>query len=391
MNIITRLKNTYHRIGLWIVDKLDERLWKERQATALKGLEEPLRTFVNLGLTNEINYLKMSVRSGVASFRNRAEANKHADFFVKVATRVLVKMHKLTEIVGVQPMQGPVGLVYRIVFQSMDGEGTPVFASAPGKAVRLSVVNEVVQAQTRKLQTRWTLEAAQDVKTQHGVDPEQEILEATADMIVEEVFREVIKDLITLAKAGGAASIVSNAQEFPEQAFENNSRLIVTINTLANQIGAKTRRGTGNFIVTTPLGVSLLQAIGGSNYVQIPGAKSYGLLERIGTLYGTIKVYMSSALPEASPLSDTFLIGYKGGNGETDTGYIYSPYVPVITSGPVIDPQTFQPMTILMTRYGKTTFEPTGDRLGSSADYYAYVVFGKEGETTEVANPEEPQ
>jgi hypothetical protein len=64
------------------------------------------------------------------------------------------------------------------------------------------------------------------------------------------------------------------------------------------------------------------------------------------------------------------LIGYKGGDGETDTGYFYCPYVPMMSSGVIMNPVTTQPMVSLMTRYGKATFQNTATSLGNSADYY---------------------
>ena len=106
----------------------------------------------------------------------------------------------------------------------------------------------------------------------------------------------------------------------------------------------------------------------------------------VGTLNGTIKVYsylwntagagLDLGLPAASPQAgadDVILVGYKGGNGETDTGYFYAPYIPLMSSGVVVNPLTFQPVVSLMTRYGKTSFTDVNTSLGNSADYYGKV------------------
>jgi hypothetical protein len=111
----------------------------------------------------------------------------------------------------------------------------------------------------------------------------------------------------------------------------------------------------------------------------------------VGTLNGSIKVYsylfnQSVADGVVSDYSggtgtvsitgtgdDIIIMGYKGGNGETDTGYFYCPYIPLMSSGVVINPVTFQPVVSLMTRYGKTTFTNTKVSLGNSKDYYAKV------------------
>ena len=72
-------------------------------------------------------------------------------------------------------------------------------------------------------------------------------------------------------------------------------------------------------------------------------------------------------------VNDVILVGYKGGNGETDTGYFYCPYIPLMSSGVVINPVTFQPVVSLMTRYGKTAFTRNETSLGNSADYYGKI------------------
>jgi hypothetical protein len=96
----------------------------------------------------------------------------------------------------------------------------------------------------------------------------------------------------------------------------------------------------------------------------------------VGTLNGTIKVYSylwNQVSGLGSTVNDTILVGYKGGNGETDVGYFYCPYIPLMSSGVVINPTTFQPVVSLMTRYGKTAFTQTETSLGNSADYYGKI------------------
>jgi len=99
----------------------------------------------------------------------------------------------------------------------------------------------------------------------------------------------------------------------------------------------------------------------------------------VGTLNGTIKVYsylwnQVFQTGAGNPTTnDVILVGYKGGNGETDTGYFYCPYVPLMSSGVVINPVTFQPVVSMMTRYGKTAFTQTQTSLGNSADYYGKI------------------
>ena len=96
----------------------------------------------------------------------------------------------------------------------------------------------------------------------------------------------------------------------------------------------------------------------------------------VGTLNGTIKVYSylwNQVSGLGASVNDTILVGYKGGNGETDTGYFYCPYIPLMSSGVVVNPVTFQPVMSLMTRYGKTAFTQSQTSLGNSADYYGKI------------------
>jgi hypothetical protein len=98
----------------------------------------------------------------------------------------------------------------------------------------------------------------------------------------------------------------------------------------------------------------------------------------VGTLNGTIKVYsylwnQVQSTNVGGSGNDTILVGGKFGNSETDSGYFYAPYIPLMSSGVVINPVTFQPVVSLMTRYGKATFTSKTTSLGNSADYYGKI------------------
>ena len=107
----------------------------------------------------------------------------------------------------------------------------------------------------------------------------------------------------------------------------------------------------------------------------------------VGTLNGTIKVYSylwnhvgvatdvvsNPVAASRNDGNDTIIMGYKGGNGETDAGYFYAPYIPLMSSGVIVNPTTFQPVVSLMTRYGKTSFTDPTTSLGNSRDYYGNI------------------
>ena len=251
-----------------------------------------------------------------------------------------------------------------------------------GRKMSLEIVSQVAEAGTRKLQAGWTIEAMQDMNSQHGMDLESEITKAVSAEIVQEIDAEIIGDLLALAGTVRTYDYASTAAPTytPHFAGDRYANLGVVINAVANEIARKTRRGAGNFIVVSPMIVSALQSATKSVFAPAVEGSFKGPNNTMlaGTLNGTIKVYTylwNQAQPGSSaPLgSDQILVGYKGGNGETDSGYFYAPYIPLMSSGVVINPVTFQPVVSLMTRYARVVFTDPTSSLGNSADYYGKV------------------
>lgn len=267
---------------------------------------------------------------------------------------------------------------------TVGGSGGKIEGSG-GRKVSLEVISQAVEAGSRKLQAGWTIEAMQDLNAQHGLDLENEMTQAMSAEIVQEIDAEIISDLLALAGTvdtwNGTTTPSGLTPTFVGDRFAN---LGVIINRVANEIGRKTRRGVGNFIVVSPMIVSVLQSAAKSVFAPaIQGSfKGPNNTMLVGTLNGSIKVYSylwnqaqsgADAYPGVAATNDQILVGYKGGNGETDTGYFYCPYIPLMSSGVVVNPSTFQPVVSLMTRYGKTSFTSTTTSLGNSADYYGKV------------------
>ena len=273
---------------------------------------------------------------------------------------------------------GGSGLVHGGAGSYIEGSG--------GRTMKLEVVSQAVEAGTRKLQAGWTVEAMQDLKSQHGLDLESELTQIISSEIVQEIDSEILSDLIALAGTVTAYDYQTVATTGYQPAYlgDRFANLGVVINAVCNEIARKTRRGAGNFIVVSPMVVSILQSAAKSVFAPAVSGSFKGPNNTmlVGTLNGTIKVYsylwnQSTALngsPQASA-DDNILVGYKGSaNGETDSGYFYCPYIPLMSSGVIINPQTFQPVVSLMTRYGKTAFTQTATSLANSADYYGKVV-----------------
>ncbi len=262
------------------------------------------------------------------------------------------------------------------------GGNSSYIEGSGGRKMGLKVISQAVEAQTRKLQASWTIEAMQDMNSQHGMDLETELTKGLSAEIVQEIDAEIISDLLALAGTAVAFDLnntggVTYAPAFIGDRFAN---LGAKIQFVINEIGQKTRRGSGNYIVCSPMIISVLQTAAKSVFApMIQGDFADPTNNYLaGTLNGRVKVYSylwNQAQPGVTPPAgtDKILIGYKGGNGETDAGYFYCPYVPLMSSGTVMNPVTMQPVISLMTRYAKAVFTNTVSSLGNSADYYGKI------------------
>lgn len=269
---------------------------------------------------------------------------------------------------------------------SLQGGSGSFLEGSGGRKMTLEIVNQSVEARTRKLQAGWTMEAMQDMDSQHGIDVESELTKALSAEIVQEIDAEIIADLLALAGTARTFNYAdtSGTAYAPAFAGDRFANLGVRINEVANEIGRKTRRGAGNFIVVSPMIVSVLQSAAKSVFAPaVEGSfKGPNNTQLVGTLNGQIKVYsylwnqaqsLGAGSAGAGFGDDTILVGYKGGNGETDCGYWYAPYIPLMGSGVVVNPVTYQPVMSLMTRYGKVALTDPTTSLGNSADYYGKI------------------
>lgn len=284
---------------------------------------------------------------------------------------------------------------------NVGGSGEQIEGSG-GRKMSLEVVTQPIEAKSRKLQAGWTIEAMQDLNAQHGLDLESEMTQGLSAEIVQEIDSEILGDLIGLAGTvanfdGSAAGTYGNGgagNYTPAYIGDRLANLGVLVNFVANEIGRRTRRGSANFMVASPMVVSILQSAAKSVFAPAVSGSFKGPNNTmlVGTLNGTIKVY-SYLWNNATPApgvggswgpgvpagigtddgNDTILLGYKGGNNETDSGFFYCPYIPLMSSGVIVHPTTFQPVVSLMTRYGKTSFTDRATSLGNSRDYYGKI------------------
>jgi hypothetical protein len=323
------------------------------------------------------------------------------------------------DICGVQPMSGPTGLIFAMKSQYEGRDGVealynepdndfsagydatanaydtanPVAGSNPGllndsgtydrgvtpmaredaealgesgklfREMSFSIEKTSVTAKSRALKAEYTLELAQDLKAIHGLDAEQELANILSSEILAEINREVVRTVYTIAKPG-AQNNTANAGRF-DLDVDSNGRwsvekfkgLMFQIERDANAIAQETRRGKGNFIITSADVASALAMSGTLDYTSGltgAGGPSIGEVDDtgnllVGTMNGRIKVYVD---PYSANVSNShyYVVGYKG-TSPYDSGLFYCPYVPLqmVRS---IGPDTFQPKIGFKTRYG---------------------------------------
>jgi hypothetical protein len=242
---------------------------------------------------------------------------------------------------------------------------TAALEGAAGRRMSIQILKQTVEAKTRKLSARWTFEAAQDAQSPHGIDIEAEIMAALAQEITAEIDQEVLASLRSLA---GTVQTYDQATVSGTATFvgDEHAALAVQINRAANLIAQRTRRGAGNFAVVSPFALTILQSATTSAFART----TEGTFEAptntkfVGTLNNAMRVFVDTYASDSTGV----LVGYKG-SSESDAAAFYCPYIPLMSSGVVLDPTTFEPVVGFLTRYGYVELTNTASSFGNAADY----------------------
>ena len=387
--------------------ELLESRWSETKDALMEGLNGSKRNSMSVILENTRKYLKENASAGSTSSGNIATLNR---VILPVIRRVMPTVIA-NELVGVQPMTGPVGQIHTLrvrYAQSLTdtsaaatsvtagqealspftiataystvpqattstsnytGGNTATMEGTGGKQISVQILKQAVEAKTRKLQARWTFESAQDAQAMHGIDVEAEIMAALAQEITAEIDQEILLSLRTLAATEYTynQATVSGTATF---VGDEHAALAVLINRVANLIAQRTRRGAGNWAVVSSAALTVLQSATTSAFART----TEGTFEAptntkfVGTLNGALRVFVDSYASDTTPV----LVGYKG-SSEADAAAFYCPYIPLMSSGVVLDPTTFEPVVSFMTRYGYVELTNTASSFGNAADYLGEI------------------
>jgi len=382
-------------------DNLLEGRWGETKDALLEGLQGSRRTTMASVLENTKKHLVESATGGATTSGNVATLNR---VILPVIRRVMPTVIA-NEIVGVQPMTGPVAQIHTLrvryaettndtssyntdttagdealspfkIANAYSGslttgraDSTATLEGSPGRKINVQILKQVVEAKTRKLSARWTFEAAQDAQSMHGLDVEAEIMAALAQEITVEIDQEVLGSLRSLAateETYNQAAVSGTATYVGDE----HAALAVLVNRVANKIAQRTRRGAGNWAVVSPAALTVLQSATTSAFART----TEGTFEAptntkfVGTLNGAMRVYCDSYASDTTAV----LVGYKG-SSEADAAAFYCPYIPLMSSGVVLDPATFEPVVGFMTRYGYVELTNTASSLGNAGDYVGEI------------------
>lgn len=318
------------------------------------------------------------------------------------------------EIVGVQPMTGPAGVAFALRYKAggpssytdttstlypgtgraanelgynaIDANYSGSYVTSAGEAlgskagsgvgndiglgigagthmneVGLTIEKKMVEAKTRKLRSRWSLEIQQDLKAMHGVDIETEMMDILGYEITQEIDRELIDAIRAIATASSwdfdASDTTTGRWEIEKYRALYNRAIRE-----ANKIAITTRRGAGNWIVASPTVCAALETL--SNFIIAPVGSDINTAQtgvaRVGSIDGRFMLYRDTFAS-----SDSMLVGLKG-KSEWDTGIIYLPYIQLMLSRAVFQ-DSLNPTIGLMSRYAIFS------HIFGAANYYRNV------------------
>ena len=246
--------------------------------------------------------------------------------------------------------------------------------------VELSFEKTAVEAGTRRLNARWSVELEQDLKNMNGIDVDAELTNAMSYEIQAEIDREMIIRMVQAALGAGGGvgySVWQSAKADARWLAERNRDFYQKLIVEANRMAVRNRRGSANFVVATPRVCALLEMLPEFSWMTVDGnvnTQPVGVA-KVGNVGGRFNIYRDTrteAQNLGNPVEATkieyALLGYKGPE-YYDTGIIYCPYIPVMVQRS-IDPNSFYPKVGMLTRYGVV------DHLFGASNYY-HVVFVK--------------
>jgi len=255
-------------------------------------------------------------------------------------------------------------------FEDASGAGYPNNASNTTLSIPqidVKMKSEAIVAKTRKLKAQWTPEFAQDLNAYQSLDAEAELTSIMSEYISLEIDLEIIDMLIQDASAADEYWNAQNNQSLNSAQtgyddlnfFNTQGQWFQTLGTkmqkVSNKIHQKTLRGGANFAMISPSVATIIESIPGfaSNADGDASKNKFAFgIQKMGQMNSRYDVYKNPYMTE-----NVILMGYRG-NQFLETGAVFAPYIPLIMTPLVYDPDTFTPRKGLLTRYAKKMIRP---------------------------------
>ena len=235
--------------------------------------------------------------------------------------------------------------------------------------INVKMQSQAITAKTKKLRAVWTPEFAQDLAAYQNIDAEAELTNIMSEYISMEIDLEILDMLIADAAAGteywsaennqvinaAGTAFVASTSDFYNTQGQWFQTLGTKIQKLSNKIHQLTLRGGANFLVTSPTVATILESIPGfasSSDGDVTKASYAFGVQKAGTINNRYTVYKNPYMKE-----NTILMGFRGGQF-LEAGAVFAPYIPLIMTPMVYDPDSFSPRKGLLTRYAKKVVRP---------------------------------
>ena len=311
----------------------------------------------------------LTVANQLPQFTQLGLASGQITFFYTASTAALAVSSTITTQYQKAPADNTRG-----DFEDASGAGYPNAESTTSiqiPEINVQMRSEAIVAKTRKLKAQWTPEFSQDLNAFHSLDAEAELTSILSEYISLEIDLEILDMLIqnvptnqvefwsaqvgtTVTSAGGVVPNGANSGLYYTQ-MSWFQTLGIKLQKISNIIHQRTLRGGANFIVVSPTVATVLESIPGfaADTDGDSSKMSYAFgVQKIGALNSRYKVYKNPYM-----LENTILMGFRG-NQFLESGAVYAPYVPLIMTPLVYDPNTFTPRKGIMTRYAKKMVRP---------------------------------
>lgn len=233
--------------------------------------------------------------------------------------------------------------------------------------IKIDLRSEAISPNTRKLKAQWTPELTQDLNAYHSIDAEAELANIMSDYIALEIDMENIEMIRqnVVEKDYWSAKInsfvdsdgayISSPGTFTGTQMEWFQTLIQKIRKVSNKIHKRTLMGGANWMMVGTDVATILESLqrGFTSYDGDVSKVSYNMgIEKIGNLGKELTVYKNPYFR-----SDEILLGFRG-NNFLQTGAVYAPYIPIMSTPVVLDPTDFTPRRGMMTRSAKKMIRP---------------------------------